>query len=105
MPDVSYRSCAFRGLDQAAVLRAVRERGWAPATFTDPPGAIYPPHRHATAILLVFLAGDMTVTIAGRTYHCVAEDELVIAGEVEHAAVVGADGCTCGWSEQMREPG
>jgi hypothetical protein len=68
-------------------------------------GAVYPPHRHATAKPLVFLAGSMAVTAAGRTYHCAAGDELDIAGKVEPAAVVGTDGCTFGWSERMREIG
>jgi gentisate 1,2-dioxygenase len=100
---VIHQPRAFDGLDRLATLEQLRADGWEPAVFSDPPGFVYPAHRHPQAKLLAFLAGGMEVTAGGRTYRCAAGDKLVIPGSVEHAARVGPDGCTFYWSEQMRD--
>ena len=89
----------YADLDQAQTLAAVRAEGWEPDVFADPPGAVYPPHRHPEAKLLAFLAGSMEVQVAGRAYRCRPGDKL------EHAARVGPAGCTFVWSEQVRDLG
>ena len=88
--------------DEKAVLASLRTAGWDPIPITDPPGFVYPPHRHMAAKLLVILDGSMEVAVAGEVRHCRPGDQLVIPGEVEHAAVVGPDGCRFFWSEQIR---
>jgi quercetin dioxygenase-like cupin family protein len=102
MADESYQPEAYAGRDEQAVLMELRRDGWEPAVFANPPGFVYPPHRHPQAKLLAFLAGTMEVTVEGRTYRCAAGDKLVIPGNLEHAAVVGPEGCTFFWSEQLR---
>jgi len=52
--------------------------------------------------LLAILSGSMEVRVAGETYRCLPGDQVVIPGNVEHAALVGPDGCRFYWSEQMR---
>jgi quercetin dioxygenase-like cupin family protein len=89
--------------DETAVLHDLQREGWDPLRFSDPPGAVYPPHRHAETKRLAFLAGSMEVRVGDETYRCLPGDRLVIAGDTEHAAVVGPDGCTFFWSEQMRD--
>ncbi len=101
MGRVTYEPRAFAGLDRAEVLARVRAEGWEPAAFTDPPGALYPWHRHPEAKLLAFLTGSMEVRVEGQTYRCQAGDKLIIPGNAEHAAVVGPEGCTFFWSEQL----
>jgi quercetin dioxygenase-like cupin family protein len=102
---VRYEPGAYADLDRTRTLAAVRADGWEPAVFADPPGAVYPPHRHPETKLLAFLAGSMDVRVAGCAYRCGPGDKLVIPGGVEHAALVGPDGCTFVWSEQVRNPG
>jgi len=98
-----YEPHAFAGQDQAQVREAVRRDGWDPLLVSDPPGAVYPPHHHAEAKLLAFLAGSMEVKVGGAVYRCLPGDKLIIPGGVEHAALVGPEGCVFFWSEQLRE--
>lgn len=105
MAKIALRSAAYRGLGQAAAMARARGEGWDPAPITDPPGFIYPTHRHATAKLLVVLHGTMEVIAGGRRFDGRPGDALVIPGNVEHAAVVGPEGCAFLWSEQLREIG
>ena len=100
---VIHQPGAYKGLDRQATLAKLRADGWEPVVFSDPPGFVYPPHRHAETKLLAFLAGSMDVAAGGGTYQCSAGDKLAIPGNVEHAAIVGPDGCAFFWSEQMRE--
>ena len=102
MADVTDQPGAHAGLDEQAVLMELRQDGWDPAAFSNPPGFVYPPHQHPETKLLAFLDGSMEVTVEDRTYRCAAGDKLVIPGMLEHAATVGAEGCTFFWSEQLR---
>jgi quercetin dioxygenase-like cupin family protein len=98
-----YDPQAFTSVDAASVHAAVEREGWAPLLIHDPPGAVYPPHQHPEAKLLVFLRGSMEVKVGGAVYRCLPGDKLIIPGGVEHAALVGPDGCIFFWSEQRRE--
>jgi quercetin dioxygenase-like cupin family protein len=98
-----YDPQAFTSVDAASVHAAVEREGWAPLLIHDPPGAVYPPHQHPEAKLLVFLRGSMEVKVGGAVYRGLPGDKLIIPGGVEHAALVGPDGCIFFWSEQRRE--
>ena len=103
MVRIAYEPRAYDGLDRAETLARVRAEDWEPAVIADPPGTVYPPHRHPEAKLLAFLTGSMEVRIDGQTFRCAPGDKLVISGDVEHVAVVGPAGCTYLWSEQVRD--
>jgi hypothetical protein len=45
----------------------------------------------------------MDVRVSGETYRCTAGDKLVVPGSTEHAALVGPEGRTFYWSEQVRD--
>ncbi len=50
---------------------------------------------------LVFLEGEMAVLVGEKYYPCQMGDRFVIAGNVEHLAVVGPKGCGFLWSERL----
>ena len=93
---------AFANLDAATVLAQLRRDGWDPVPIHDRAGYVYPPHSHAETKLLAFLSGSMDVRVGEETYRCLPGDRVVIPGGVEHAAIVGPDGCQFFWSEQLR---
>jgi len=96
-----YSPGIYRNLSESEIARKVTEAGFDPIRISDPPGYVYPPHSHAETKLLAFLRGDMRVTVAGQTYPCVGGDQLIIPGNVEHSAVIGAEGCEYFWSEKI----
>jgi mannose-6-phosphate isomerase-like protein (cupin superfamily) len=102
MPKPLYAPNAHADHDPVAVLDRLRRDGWDPVPITDPPGYVYPPHSHAETKLLAILSGSMEVRVAGDLYQCQAGDLMIIPGGTEHAALVGPDGCTFYWSEQLR---
>jgi len=102
MPQKIYAPNFHADLDPQAVLDRLRRDGWDPIPIGDPPGSVYPPHSHAATKLLVILSGSMEVRVAGESYRCRPGDQVVIPGGVEHAALVGPDGCRFYWSEQLR---
>ena len=102
MPQPVYVSNIHADLDPRIVLDRLRRDGWEPIPISDPAGYLYPPHSHAATKLLAILSGSMEVRVAGETYRCLPGDQVVIPGNVEHAALVGPDGCRFFWSEQMR---
>jgi mannose-6-phosphate isomerase-like protein (cupin superfamily) len=92
MSNGPYEPQRYAGLSRQEILSRVRDAGW----------DVYPPHQHTAAKLLAILSGSMAVTIDGQTYQCAPGDQVVIPGGVVHAAVVGPEGCTFYWSEQIR---
>ena len=99
-----YQQGFYKQIDEARIIEEVRREGFDPLPITDPPSHRYPPHRHPEIKLLVFLAGEMEVTVGAKSYQCSAGDRLVIQGNVEHSATVGPEGCVFLWSEKMDEP-
>jgi mannose-6-phosphate isomerase-like protein (cupin superfamily) len=87
----------------AALLAELRADGWDPIPIADPPGFRYPPHRHAATKLLAVLTGSMTVETGGRSHALRPGDRLIVPSQQEHEALVGPEGCTFLWSEQIRE--
>lgn len=96
-----YQPNFYPELDQDRIAGEIRKEGFDPLLIDDPPGHLYPRHRHATTKLLVFLRGAMDVEVAGESYRCSAGDKLLIPGNVEHSAVVGPEGCLFFWSEKL----
>ena len=88
--------------NRSAILDHVRTGSWNPLLVEEPAGYTYTPHHHEEAKLIVVLAGEMAVTLGGATLRCLPGDELTIPGGMEHAAVMGPDGCAYFWSEQVR---
>ena len=102
MPESLYSPTRFSVLDPGTVLDRLRRDGWDPIPITDPPGYVYPLHAHAETKLLAIVRGSMEVRVAGNVYRCLPGDQVIIPGGVEHAALVGPEGCTFYWSERMR---
>jgi hypothetical protein len=98
----TYEPQLFANLDADGVRDRLRSEGWDPVPIQDRPGYVYPPHSHAETKVLAFLAGSMEVRVGAYTYRCLPGDRVVIPGGVEHAALVGPEGCTFFWSEQLR---
>ena len=96
-----YESKFYKTIDRARITEEIRKEGFDPLPINDPPGHVYPSHRHATTKLLVFLKGSMEVEVAGQKYSCRSGDKLIIPGNVEHAALVGPEGCLFFWSEKL----
>ena len=91
----------YKKIDQGLISEEVRKEGFHPLCITDAPGHVYTLHRHPETKLLVFLEGEMTVNVGEKSYQCQPGDRLVIAGNVEHSAVVGPRGCVFLWSERL----
>jgi uncharacterized protein YjlB len=86
---------AEAGVDAAeARLRAA---GVEPTTWSNGPGVRYPVHVHATTKLLICAEGSITFLIGpdATPVELSAGHGLVLPARTPHAAIVGADGCTC----------
>ncbi len=98
-----YQRACYKNLGEAEIFKRIMAEGFTPLAVNDPPGGYYPPHRHLESELLVILKGGMEVLVADQTYHCRAGDRLLIPGNVEHTALVHADGCAYFWAEKSPE--
>jgi quercetin dioxygenase-like cupin family protein len=96
-----YQASFYKSIDKARIAQEVCSEGFDPVYITDPPGRVYPPHRHPETKLLVFLQGSMEVKVKDQKFECKPGDKLVIPGNVEHTAVVGPKGCVFFWSEKL----
>jgi hypothetical protein len=41
-----YQPRVYAGVDERSVRAELVREGWDPLVFADPPGTVYPPHRH-----------------------------------------------------------
>ncbi len=98
---IMYQPDFYKHLSVSQIRGKVVEEGFEPLRIADPPGHIYPPHRHAETKLLAFLQGSMDVVVEGQTYPCKAGDRLLIPGSLEHAAQVTAEGCMYFWAQKV----
>lgn len=96
-----YQPNAYRTMDKEAIAADVRKEGFDPVYIKDPPGHVYPPHRHPETKLLVFLKGTMVVKVKDQKFNCKPRDKLIIPGNSEHSATVGTEGCVFFWSEKL----
>lgn len=100
----TYQSAVNRGLDWVAFGWAPKAGGWDVSILPDSPGTVDWTRQHPDTKLLAFVAGSMDVRVWRPADHCAIGDKLVIPGPVEHDALVGADGYTLFWSEQLGKP-
>jgi quercetin dioxygenase-like cupin family protein len=88
----------------ASVERRLREEGVEPSAWSNGPGDRYGGHRHGYTKLLMCAAGSITFLVgeAGTPVELRPGDGFMLPAGVEHAAIVGPDGCTC--LEGHRDP-
>ena len=96
-----YQPKFYTTIDRDRIAEETRREGFDPVCITDPPGHVYPPHRHPETKLLVFLEGGRIVKVRDQSYKCSPGDKFIIPGNVEHSAVVGPEGCVFFWSEKI----
>ncbi len=56
------------------------------------PNAVIPAHQHPQEQISVILSGEVTMTIAGETRLLKPGDICLVAGNVEHGGLAGAEG-------------
>src|SRR3954468_91209 len=80
-----------------AAAAAMRAEGLQSYAWENPPGDVYPPHRHAYAKVLFCTRGSIRFDLPeeGRSVELCAGDRLDLAAGTAHAAVVGPDGVVC----------
>jgi quercetin dioxygenase-like cupin family protein len=87
--------------DGEAGVDAARDRlraaGVEPSAWSNGPGDRYAVHEHGTTKLLICAEGSITFLVGGdgTPVELGAGQGLVLPAHTPHAAVVGADGCTC----------
>jgi len=54
-----YQAKFFKSLDREGIAGEIVKEGFDLVTISDPPGRVYPPHRHPETKRLVFLEGSM----------------------------------------------
>jgi uncharacterized protein YjlB len=81
----------------AGAREALRAAGVEPYAWSNGPGDRYGAHDHATTKLLICAEGSITFLVGpdATPVRLGAGDGFVLPAGTRHAAVVGADGCTC----------
>jgi hypothetical protein len=79
------------------VAMRLRDEGVDPYAWSNGPGDEYATHRHGYTKLLMCAAGSITFRVGpdAMPLELHAGDGFVLPANVEHAASVGPDGCTC----------
>lgn len=96
-----YNENFYQNLTEKEIEGKIKEEGFTPIKFSDPPGYTYFQHSHAETKLLAFLTGSMEVKVGEQAFKCKQGDKLVIPGNTPHSAVVGTHGCSFFWSEKL----
>ena len=75
----------------------LRAAGVEPAAWSNGPGVRYDVHEHGSTKLLICAEGSITFLVGpdATPVELSAGHGLVLAAHTPHAAIVGADGCTC----------
>jgi quercetin dioxygenase-like cupin family protein len=81
----------------ATVDRRLREEGVEPYAWSNGPGDRYGTHRHGYTKLLMCAAGSIAFLVGPEAAPVELHpgEGFVLPAGIEHAAVVGPDGCTC----------
>ena len=78
--------------DAAALRRRLEAEGYGVYSWSDPPGAEYPPHTHATDQSHWVLAGSLALTVGGQEYVLRPGDRDWLPANTSHSArVVGSE--------------
>lgn len=88
---------APEGPGTEAAARALRAAGVEPQRWSNGPGDRYGAHEHGYTKLLVCATGSITFLVgdAETPVELRAGDGFELPPGTRHAAVVGAEGCTC----------
>lgn len=80
--------------DERSVERQLQSEGFATTyVWQDEPGAHYPDHTHETETAHVILAGEMTLTMNGRSQTYRAGERCDVSAGAVHSAKMGPQGC------------
>ena len=83
--------------DAAAATLRLRDAGVEPHPWSNGPGDRYGVHAHDYTKLLVCAAGSITFLVGADAVavELLPGDGFILPPDTPHAAVVGAQGCTC----------
>jgi quercetin dioxygenase-like cupin family protein len=79
--------------EKALAEKLVKEGFLRTYVWEDGPGANYPDHRHATETAHIILAGEMTLTMKGKTRTYRAGERCDVPAGAVHSAEMGPRGC------------
>jgi quercetin dioxygenase-like cupin family protein len=71
-------------VDQGAVERSWRERGFSCGLWVDPPGQVWPDYVHDTDELVMVVEGDVEFEIDGKAHRPLPGEELLISARARH---------------------
>ncbi|MCC6966082.1 MAG: cupin domain-containing protein [Nitrospira sp.] len=71
-------------VDQRAVAREWRARGFSCDLWVDPPGQVWEDYRHATDEVIMLVAGRLELEFAGRCLTPAPGEEILIPAGVSH---------------------
>ncbi len=66
---VVYQAVVYKNLQREKIAEDVRKEGFDPIYINDPPGHLYPHHRHPETKFLVFLQGGMEVEVKDQKFN------------------------------------
>lgn len=71
-------------VDQAAIERSWRERGFSCGLWVDPPGQVWADYVHETDELVMVVNGDVEFEIDGQAHRPAAGEEVLIPARARH---------------------
>jgi hypothetical protein len=83
-------------VDRDRVTDLLRAAGGEPHWWSDAPGKVYSPHQHTYHKVLFCVSGSIMFVVDDEQLYLTPGDRLDIEPLTLHAAVVGAEGVTCG---------
>lgn len=100
MSEASYRLTRWADgppPDERAARARLSAEGMAPYTWGNPPGDVYPSHRHGYHKVVLCLSGSIAFELlaTGESVELRPGDRLELPAGVEHSATVGPDGVVC----------
>lgn len=83
--------------DRADLQRRMEREGLRPYSWSDAPGTVYAPHRHAYTKHLVVARGSIRFLLddTGEQIDLAVGDAMVLPAGTVHSAVSGPAGVTC----------
>jgi quercetin dioxygenase-like cupin family protein len=81
---ISPRSEASVRVDQAAIERSWRERGFSCGLWVDPPGQVWADYVHDTDELVMVVDGEVEFEIDGQVHRPSPGEEIFIPAHARH---------------------